>query len=407
VSEVEDYIEEYLSFRSYPSLTPFVRDRTSVRSSAAQTLSDLTQAPATPPLKSVLADFGEAFDTANHVDLFLLWQNHVPRPLLRLNSTHPSAAAAMSLEFYLNLHCACYPFRDEYMQTCSSLEELTEACGKAMSVFRRYIESRGAGLSQTPEFIAFYALPYVPSPTEHPTFVPLFRPSWLSSLRGKLLSFVSAHVSVPAPRAPRIFAAVAEHMAAPTPRPDEKKVSGGASSSARELAVSDFAGSVLGLSLALFERVSKTEGMKDLEVEKQLRGFQRTMERLKKEQGRGEGGGGRGRSRSRSPSQGPSQGPSSRAQEKSSGRRSVSPRNPRDVVGKMSSLAQLDLPLLAGDLEALATSDKPGDAERAALIVQALRWRFTRAPSLTLLSGVRRASERSREASGRAKSERA
>lgn len=59
-----------------------------------------------------------------------------------------------------------------------------------MSVFRRYIESRGKTLSQTPEFIAFYALPYVPNPTEHPTFSLMFTQGWMDDLKLKLEHFV-------------------------------------------------------------------------------------------------------------------------------------------------------------------------------------------------------------------------
>jgi hypothetical protein len=43
-----------------------------------------------------------------------------------------------------------------------------------MRVFKSYLENKGAGLSQTTEFLPFYALPFVPDPTTHPSFKPIF-----------------------------------------------------------------------------------------------------------------------------------------------------------------------------------------------------------------------------------------
>ena len=44
----------------------------------------------------------------------------------------------------------------------------------SMTEFKKYLESNGAALSQTTEFVAFYALPYVPNPKNHPAFKSLF-----------------------------------------------------------------------------------------------------------------------------------------------------------------------------------------------------------------------------------------
>jgi len=41
--------------------------------------------------------------------------------------------------------------------------------------FKQYLETRGAALSQTTEFLPFYALPFVPNPTVHPSFQELFQ----------------------------------------------------------------------------------------------------------------------------------------------------------------------------------------------------------------------------------------
>lgn len=185
VSKVDSMITEYLTYQAYDlTLENFLES--TATTSPNQRVKDLTRGPEDNQSDFIIGEFMQAFDEGNHVDLFILWQNHVPRPLLRVNSPHPEVLTALKLEFYLNLHCAVYPFRDEVLTQAESLEEASKRCGKAMAVFKRYIESRGKGLSQTPEFIAFYALPYVPSPTEHPTFSPMFTNEWMEDLRLKL-----------------------------------------------------------------------------------------------------------------------------------------------------------------------------------------------------------------------------
>ena len=44
----------------------------------------------------------------------------------------------------------------------------------SMREFKGYLETKGAALSQTTEFLPYYALPYIPDPTSHPSFKPLF-----------------------------------------------------------------------------------------------------------------------------------------------------------------------------------------------------------------------------------------
>lgn len=41
--------------------------------------------------------------------------------------------------------------------------------------FKHFLETRGEALSQTTEFLPFYALPFVPNPAAHPSFKELFQ----------------------------------------------------------------------------------------------------------------------------------------------------------------------------------------------------------------------------------------
>jgi hypothetical protein len=56
-----------------------------------------------------------------------------------------------------------------------------------MNRFKTYIETRGAQLSQTTEFLPFYALPFVPNPKMHPSYKELFA---VSNLKSKVYIFL-------------------------------------------------------------------------------------------------------------------------------------------------------------------------------------------------------------------------
>ena len=69
-----------------------------------------------------------------------------------------ASAVDQSPNFFLPLHHA--------LQTGSS--EL------AMREFKAYLETRGAVLAHSTEFATYCALPYIPDPSQHPSFKTLF-----------------------------------------------------------------------------------------------------------------------------------------------------------------------------------------------------------------------------------------
>lgn len=48
-----------------------------------------------------------------------------------------------------------------------------------MGDFKKYLETRGASLSQTTEFLPYYALPFVPNAKSHPSYKELFSVSFM------------------------------------------------------------------------------------------------------------------------------------------------------------------------------------------------------------------------------------
>ena len=105
-------------------------------------------------------------------------------------SVRDSDIVAQKIEFYLNIYFAISPLLKRRQKGRGPLPaDLQRAVEVSMAGFRTFLETRGAELSRTPEFLPYYALPYVPQPADHPTFRELFMPAWLGELRGRVAKF--------------------------------------------------------------------------------------------------------------------------------------------------------------------------------------------------------------------------
>ncbi len=101
--------------------------------------------------------------------------------------------ALCRLEFYFNIHCAIHPFQTTSLQAHKGDPvKAAQAAVLSMQSFSKFLHSRGQHLSQTPEFLPFYALPFIPSPIDHPSFKLLFEKTWVSNLRNKLKIFLES-----------------------------------------------------------------------------------------------------------------------------------------------------------------------------------------------------------------------
>uniref|UniRef100_A0A3Q1FSH5 LisH domain-containing protein ARMC9 n=2 Tax=Acanthochromis polyacanthus TaxID=80966 RepID=A0A3Q1FSH5_9TELE len=124
-------------------------------------------------------DLLSSFDDGDHKVFFELWTENIP------SEVKDADAEALRLEFYLHIHFTIYPLRRHPgRHDRAEFEE-------RISYFKQYLETRGAALSQTTEFLSYYALPFVPNPTAHPSFKNLFQDSWIPELRDKLEQFLS------------------------------------------------------------------------------------------------------------------------------------------------------------------------------------------------------------------------
>lgn len=127
----------------------------------------------------VKAKMLKALDAGNRDEVMQLWQNFVP-PLVRHTET-----AAKKLEFYLNIFFAVYAVHP------INARPNPLALPESMRSFKLYLETDGAVLAVTPEFLAYYAMPYVPEIQRHPSFKDLFSIEWALALKTRLSDFLS------------------------------------------------------------------------------------------------------------------------------------------------------------------------------------------------------------------------
>ncbi|NXG81060.1 ARMC9 protein, partial [Baryphthengus martii] len=127
----------------------------------------------------VQKDLLTAFENGEQKVFFQLWEEHIS------SSARDNEPAAQKLEFYLHVHFATYHLKHSVGKPDKSEFE------ERISHFKAYLETKGAALSQTTEFLPFYALPFVPNPMIHPSFKELFQDSWTLDLRTRLEKFLS------------------------------------------------------------------------------------------------------------------------------------------------------------------------------------------------------------------------
>ncbi|KAJ8277188.1 hypothetical protein GJAV_G00072370 [Gymnothorax javanicus] len=144
-------------------------------------------------------DLLSSFEDGDGKVFFELWSGNIPADIRDFDP------AAQKLEFYLHIHFAIYPLK--YTAGGPDRSDFEDR----IRHFKHYLETRGAALSQTTEFLPFYALPFVPNPTVHPSFKALFQESWMPELRGKLERFLSS--TLKASTTPRLFTLFKESAA--------------------------------------------------------------------------------------------------------------------------------------------------------------------------------------------------
>ena len=100
-----------------------------------------------------------ALDRGEREEVLRLWDSFVP-PLLRRSDKN-----AQKLEFYLHIFFSIYP-----LHPSNPKQPQPAQLAQSMKAFKAFLETDGAVLAATPEFLAYYAMPYVPEISRHPSF---------------------------------------------------------------------------------------------------------------------------------------------------------------------------------------------------------------------------------------------
>ncbi|CAD8158225.1 unnamed protein product [Paramecium octaurelia] len=89
------------------------------------------------------------------------------------------------LEFYIQIYFLIYPIHPVFMKK-GVIDK------NSINQFKQYLDSKGGDLSKTNEVLPFYALPYVKNPELHQTFQHLFTHEWIADLRQRLKEFLQS-----------------------------------------------------------------------------------------------------------------------------------------------------------------------------------------------------------------------
>ncbi|XP_061204758.1 lisH domain-containing protein ARMC9 isoform X3 [Neopsephotus bourkii] len=176
-SELLGLVREYLDFAEFEETVKVFTNECQIKGKTLPKPAGVSSRDS--KALAVQKDLLTAFENGEQKVFFQLWEEHISSSVL------DDEPAAQKLEFYLHIHFATYLLKHNIGKPDKA--ELEER----ISHFKGYLETKGAALSQTPEFLPFYALPFVPNPMVHPSFKELFQDSWTSDLRMRLEKFLS------------------------------------------------------------------------------------------------------------------------------------------------------------------------------------------------------------------------
>ncbi|RMC02054.1 hypothetical protein DUI87_21216 [Hirundo rustica rustica] len=156
-------VVQYLDFAGFQETVKVLKKECKIKGKPLLKPADVSSEASSPVQEGML----RAFEDGDQKVFFQLWEEHIS------SSVHDSDPVAQNLEFYLHIYFATFLLKQAVGKPDKA--ELEER----ISYFKAYLETKGAALSQTTEFLPFYALPFVPNPMVHPSFKELFQARFL------------------------------------------------------------------------------------------------------------------------------------------------------------------------------------------------------------------------------------
>ncbi|NXQ76569.1 ARMC9 protein, partial [Quiscalus mexicanus] len=186
-AELLGLVKEYLDFAGFQETVKVFKKECKIKGKPLPKPANVSSEDSLPVQEEMLT----AFEDGDQKVFFRLWEEHI------LSSVHDSDPVAQNLEFYLHIYFATFLLK----QTMGKPDKAE--LDDRIAYFKAYLETKGAALSQTTEFLPFYALPFVPNPMVHPSFKELFQDSWTLDLRTRLETFLS--LALKARQTPRLL----------------------------------------------------------------------------------------------------------------------------------------------------------------------------------------------------------
>ncbi|KAI9003707.1 hypothetical protein BC832DRAFT_88588 [Gaertneriomyces semiglobifer] len=209
--EVNGLIREYLTFGDYVATVNAFDAECEVKGSlpdAAEQLELIDSAIAY--LETTESRFMNAFLTGNRKAFFQAWDES-----LGGNTSHDLEFKKM--DFLINIYFAVFPVHPAVDETAAKTLNLSST----MQAFKLFLETSGAELAAQPEFLPYYALPYLPNPRDHPSFQEIFSDFWVADLEERLRGFLRGALKASAK--PRLVAILEKAKAAQT-EPERPKI---------------------------------------------------------------------------------------------------------------------------------------------------------------------------------------
>eukprot|EP00347_Sterkiella_histriomuscorum_P012911 403366749 len=133
-------------------------------------------------LKSQLLN---AFEDGDRDLFFAIWNI---KDLFKHALNYQDSLEKRKIEFYLQVHFAVYP--QSPLRKNDKFDSQIE-----LQMFKNYLESQGQELSQTSEFVTFYALPYVQNLSEHKSFRHIFTKEFNQQIKDRLNKYIESHLN--------------------------------------------------------------------------------------------------------------------------------------------------------------------------------------------------------------------
>lgn len=185
LEKLDKLVSEYLLFRSFKQTQQqLFLDK---RSPAAKLNTDDAGAR---NRRAIIQRILNAIDSGDYPRILTLWDTYITQKIGTLKSTALNSEAR-DAEFLVHINCAIYPFRSDVIQKAGAPEVAAKVAARSMSMFKHFVETRGARLVlKGEEFAAYKNLYKIPFPPTHPQFQHLFSEQWYSETRQRIISFL-------------------------------------------------------------------------------------------------------------------------------------------------------------------------------------------------------------------------